>query len=112
MVVDRSGSLGGIRRHDFAPFGEELSAGVGIRNPSVGYSGDSVREKFTGYEHDDETDLDFANAWYYSAKQGWFTSTDPIYYQAMMAIDPQRFNLYAYTRNNPLRFADPSGERF
>src|SRR5262245_58974587 len=51
MVVDRSGSLGGIRRHDFAPFGEELFAGVGIRSANVGYSGDSVREKFTGYEH-------------------------------------------------------------
>jgi hypothetical protein len=29
----------------------------------------------------------------------------------MMAIDPQRFNLYAYTRNNPLKFVDPSGEK-
>jgi len=24
--------------------------------------------------------------------------------------DPQRWNLYAYTRNNPLRFVDPKGE--
>ena len=28
-----------------------------------------------------------------------------------MAIDPQRFNIYAYCRNNPLKFIDPSGER-
>ena len=43
--------------------------------------------------------------------QGRFTSADPLYFQMMMAIDPQRFNLYAYTRNNPLKFVDPSGER-
>lgn len=28
-----------------------------------------------------------------------------------MAIDPQRFNLYAYARNNPLKWVDPNGER-
>jgi uncharacterized protein RhaS with RHS repeats len=25
-------------------------------------------------------------------------------------VDPQRWNLYAYTRNNPLQFIDPKGE--
>jgi hypothetical protein len=29
----------------------------------------------------------------------------------MMSIDPQRFNLYAYSRNNPLKFVDPDGEK-
>lgn len=28
-----------------------------------------------------------------------------------MAFDPQRFNLYGYARNNPLKFVDPDGER-
>ena len=27
-----------------------------------------------------------------------------------MLADPQRFNLYSYVRNNPLRFIDPEGE--
>jgi hypothetical protein len=27
-----------------------------------------------------------------------------------MLADPQRFNLYSYVRNNPLRFVDPDGE--
>jgi hypothetical protein len=27
-----------------------------------------------------------------------------------MLTDPQRFNLYAYVRNNPLRYVDPKGE--
>jgi RHS repeat-associated protein len=72
---------------------------------------DGVRQQFVGYERDNETNLDFAQARYYSNVQGRFTSTDPIYYQVMMAIDPQRFNLYAYARNNPLKFVDPDGER-
>jgi len=34
----------------------------------------------------------------------------PIYFQKEMLNDPQRFNLYAYVRNNPLRYVDPKGE--
>ena len=65
----------------------------------------------TQKERDNETGLDFFEARYYASSQGSFTSPDPLYFQAMMAIDPQRFNLYAYTRNNPLKFVDPSGEK-
>jgi RHS repeat-associated protein len=72
---------------------------------------DGVRQQFAGYERDNETGLDFAQARYFSNTQGRFTSTDPLYYQVSMAIDPQRFNLYAYTRNNPLKWTDPDGER-
>src|SRR5262245_62423616 len=75
MVVDQSGSLGGVRRHDFAPFGEELSAG--IRSASNGYGGDSVRQKFTGKERD-ETGLDYFGARYFSSVAGRFVSVDPI----------------------------------
>jgi len=108
IVVDRSGSLGGVRRHDFAPFGEELFAGVGIRSASIGYSDDSVREKFTGYEHDGETDLDFAQARYYSAKQGRFTSPDTLLSSAD-TFDPQSWNRYIYVGNRPTVVTDPDG---
>jgi hypothetical protein len=33
-----------------------------------------------------------------------------VYFQKEMLSDPQRFNLYAYVRNNPLRYVDPKGE--
>jgi hypothetical protein len=55
MVIDHTGSLGGVRRHDFGPFGEEISAGVGIRSTSNGYGTDTVRQKFTQKERDSET---------------------------------------------------------
>jgi RHS repeat-associated protein len=64
---------------------------------------------FTGYERDNETDLDFAQARMYSSKLGRFSTTDPIYFQIGMMADPQRFNLYGYARNNPLLWTDPDG---
>jgi RHS repeat-associated protein len=54
--------------------------------------------------------LDYAQARYYSNQHGRFTTTDPIFIQAGMILDPQRFNLYAYVRNNPNKFVDTDGE--
>ncbi len=56
-----------------------------------------------------ETGLDFFGARYYSGAQGRFTSVDPIWVKPDRMLDPQRLNLYAYGRNNPLRFTDPTG---
>jgi RHS repeat-associated protein len=112
MVVDSSGSLGGVRRDDFLPFGERLGNGVGIRSASIGYSDNSVRQKFTGKERD-ETGLDYFGARYFSSTQGRFTSPDwsetpdPVPYADLS--DPQSLNLYAYVRNNPLYYSDPDG---
>lgn len=111
MIVNKSGSLASVKRHDYLPFGEELSAGTGGRTTTKGYTADNVRQKFTSKERDSETGLDYFIARYYSAASGRFTSTDPFYFQTMMVIDPQRFNLYANTRNNPLKWVDPSGEK-
>jgi hypothetical protein len=62
MVADLSGSLSGIKRHDYLPFGEELQAGTGGRTAAQGYTNDNVRQQFTGYERDNETGLDYAQA--------------------------------------------------
>lgn len=107
-----SDSKGGVKeRHDYLPFGEEIYADTQRRTAANGYDKDNLRQKFTQYERDGETDLDYAQARYYSSAQGRFTSADPLFFQFMMAVDPQRFNLYAYARNNPLKFIDPTGER-
>jgi len=109
--VDRSGSLGGIKRHDFLPFGEELSAGIGIRSASLGYGPDSTRQKFTGKERDGETGLDYFHARYYSNIQGRFTSVDPENAGAI-EDDPQSWNGYAYARNAPVVYSDPDGRKY
>jgi RHS repeat-associated protein len=108
MVVDRTGSLSGVRRHDYLPFGEEVGADANWRTAARGYVGDTVRQKFTGYERDGETGEDFAQARYYESWQGRFSSTDPLPSSARV-LNPQTWNRYAYTLNNPLRFVDPSG---
>jgi YD repeat-containing protein len=38
MVFDKTGALANVKRHDYLPFGEELSAGQGIRSTTLGYS--------------------------------------------------------------------------
>jgi len=62
----------------------------------------------TSKERDAETGLDYFLARYYSGAQGRFTSPDkPLADQH--AKLPQTWNLYTYTRNNPLRFVDDNG---
>jgi len=127
MVFDKTGSLSGVKRHDYLPFGEELYAGTGGRTTAQGYSQfDGVRQKFTKKERDAETGLDFFEARYYSSLMGRFTSPDeftggpheiygfvdaasenPLFYADL--ADPQSLNKYQYSYNNPLRYVDPDG---
>jgi len=70
------------------------------------------RRLFTGKERDAETGLDYFGARYLSAAQGRFTSVDPLQNLGLHMSDPQGWNGYAYARNNPLRFVDPTGEDY
>jgi RHS repeat-associated protein len=108
VITNSSASV--VGRHDYMPFGEDLGAGTGGRTTGMGFSnsGDNNRKKFTGYERDAESGLDFAEARYYANAQGRFTSPDPFSASAIIA-DPQTFNRYAYCRNNPVNSVDPSG---
>ena len=109
VITDASGGV--IARRDFMPFGEELGVGVGSRSESLKYSNtdtDQIRKRFTGYEKDDETALDFAEARMYQNKHGRFTAPDPLLASAS-AVNPQTFNRYTYTGNNPINYTDPSG---
>jgi RHS repeat-associated protein len=126
MVADKTGSLSGIKRHDYLPFGEELFAGSGGRTTAQGYLADGVRQKFTQKERDVETGLDYFLARYYSSVQGRFTSPDeftggpdelyafvddaadnPTFYAD--PANPQTLNKYQYAYNNPLRYVDADG---
>jgi RHS repeat-associated protein len=107
MVLDQTGSLANMKRHDYLPFGEELVAPISGRSAAQGYAGgDGVRKQFTGKERDVETGLDYFYSRYYSATQGRFTSPDILLGQRG---NPQTLNRYAYVMNNPLRYVDPLG---
>lgn len=99
-------------RRDFMPFGEELYAGVGNRTGDTGLkyssSDDDIRQKFTGYQKDNETNLDFAEARMYANNFGRFTAVDPLLASGRSA-NPQTFNRYVYVFNSPLIFTDPTG---
>jgi hypothetical protein len=65
MIFDKTGSLTNTKRHDYLPFGEEISA-FGGRTTTQGYNPDALRQQFTSYERD-LTALDHAvNRYYFS----------------------------------------------
>lgn len=57
----------------------------------------------------EENGLDYFGARYFSGAMGRFTSADPPLVDQFVE-DPQSWNLYAYGRNNPLRYVDPTGQ--
>jgi RHS repeat-associated protein len=101
---------------DYEPFGIEAATASRVAD---GYAGDpTLRQRFTGKERDAETGLDYFGARYMSAAQGRFTSPDPfsILQEASSReeldgylTEPQRWNKYAYSLNNPLAYVDPDG---
>ncbi|MEK6280648.1 MAG: RHS repeat-associated core domain-containing protein [Acidobacteriota bacterium] len=126
IIADKTGSLAGIKRHDYLAFGEELYVGTGNRTLALGYSGDNVRQKFTSKERDIETGLDYFLARSYSSAQGRFTSPDEFtggpddlfeFAEAASANptlyadlgNPQSLNKYQYTYNNPANMVDADG---
>jgi RHS repeat-associated protein len=112
IILGASGSLADTKRRDFMPFGQDLGAGQFRRTTAQGCEPSGTpsnpREKFATYERDDETGLDFAQARYYQNRLGRFTTPDEPFAD-QSEDDPQSWNLYAYSRNNPLANSDPSG---
>jgi RHS repeat-associated protein len=83
---------------EFYPFGQE----PGASDPVNHY-------KFTGYERDAESGLDYASARHYNSGMGRFMSPDPSGLGYADQTNPQSFNLYSYVMNNPLSNTDPTG---
>jgi len=112
--TDSSGNVMTGGRHDYAPFGEELFAGFGVRTTGQNWpataQADGQRDQFTGYERDVETGLDYAEERYCSSLQGRFTSSDPLMASGR-SWNPQSWNRYSYVLNRPISLIDPTGMR-
>ena len=78
-------------------FDDISGVGLGTLNPF----------RYRGYYYDTETKRYFLKTRYYDPEIGRFMTIDGIEY-----LDPETINglnLYAYCRNNPIMYADPSG---
>ena len=95
-VTNASGGV--VRRHDYAPFGEELATALGA---------DQMR--FAGKERDVETAFDYLGARHLRPSWGRFATIDPVMRSMDALLLPQQWNRYAYVSNNPLRKLDPTG---
>jgi len=89
-----------IQRFEYLPWGQEAFA----LNPNLSYD-----PRFTGQEYDIETGLYFYKSRYYNPALGRFIQPDSI---VSDPTDPQSYNRYAYVRNNPLKYTDPSGHAY
>lgn len=104
VITDASGQV--TSRRDFMPFGEKIE--LGSRTISLNYNSDDVDQKFTGKQRDNETGLDFFGGRYYSSLSGRFISSDKPFLD-QDEVFPQSWNIYVYTRNNPLKYIDELG---
>jgi RHS repeat-associated protein len=100
MITDETGAV--IHRYDYLPFGERWDSPPNP-NPDV--------RQFVGNERDAETGLDYVGARYYRPQSGMFTTVDPGHVNGDV-LDPQSWNAYAYARNNPLKYTDPTGTTY
>ena len=84
--------MAGVKRRGHLPFGEELSAGMGERSTAQGYgASDNARRKFTGYEQDAESGLDYAQARQFVSMHGRVSSADPLM-TSLLIIEPRGWN--------------------
>ncbi len=87
---------GEVQENDFYAFGEEKT--------TTGNSNNNY--KYTGKELDDETGLYYYGARYYKPELGRFIQADSV---KGSLKEPLSLNRYAYVKNNPLKYVDPSG---
>jgi RHS repeat-associated protein len=97
MLTNESAQV--IVRFDYLPFGEPCTSACGTSASTA------TTRQFTSQEKDTESLLDYFGARYYRNLGGRFITVDPDHVAGNL-FDPQRWNAYAYARNNPLTFVD------
>ncbi len=99
-MTDTSGNL--KYRAEFDPYGKLLYEWTAAVNLNT--------KKFTGYERDAATGLDYAQARMYTSEWGRFMSPDPAGLSSANKQSPKSFNRYNYTEGNPSNHRDPTGK--
>lgn len=101
VMTDQNGNAVAGGCHDYLPFGEEISAGVGGRSGPCYVGSYKPGLLFTGKLRDawEESQLDYFGARYDSTLQLRFTSPDRVLADQDLA-DPQSWNMYVYVRKN------------
>ena len=112
VVTDENGEV--VQTLDYYPYGSErIDSGTDVSD-----------RQFIGERFDEETDLSYLNARYYSGDRGQFLSQDPSFLDIgksgfaeaygrtlpMHLMNPQALNSYSYGLNNPITNSDPEGE--
>ena len=92
IITNASGAL--IGQTDLFPYGEVWSE-----------TGTQTKYKFSGKERDAESGNDYFGERYLNNTAGRFLTVDPVIH----LNDPQSFNAYVYTRNDPVNLIDPDG---
>lgn len=64
--------------------------------------------RYRSYYYDTDMELYYLHSRYYDSMTGRFISTDQI---EMMVYNEDNLNLYAYCKNNPIRYIDPEGTK-
>ena len=94
---------GDTTSYSFDPWGQLLREGRREEWPD---GRDDVPVEFAGHIIDKGDDIYYMRARFYDPAVGRFLSPDPL---GARFASPYDQNRYAYARNNPLRFVDPSG---
>src|SRR6185295_16653081 len=95
VALNNSGNV--IGRQGHLPFGEDF-----------GESGTLDKHHFTSYERDGESATDYAINRQCLSGVGRFLQADP-YRASGYLVDPQSWNRYRYSRNDPVNKKDPLG---
>jgi RHS repeat-associated protein len=88
-------SSAGTEYNKVLPYGESLTTS-------------SIDQKFTTYDRESTSNLDYAMARFYANRYGRFMSPDPGHIGGDPA-NPQSWNAYAYGGNDPINTRDPEG---
>jgi len=101
-ILDSNGSI--VVEYKYSAWGKLLSttgtlaATLGKLNPF----------RYRGYVYDEETGLNYVTSRYYDSEIGrWINADDTAYLGADGTL--LSYNLFAYCKNNPVGFSDPSG---